>query len=416
METLINLIGSETDIEAVGRELYGFASGIKAPVTGGMLVTCADESERECIDAFQHNIADPLLPDLKFGERSYFRIANLGGRYEWGAVHIADDHFSTTAARRDFKLLLVKINAHVALDATSAGTTFGTMRRYDEDSVYCGALHATMAGDPRPFAADLGEALCSEGHDRIASLLDESKVPADQRSLFAALASARLQARRALVDIQDRRPQTPTLFVVLPCVTLNRQFKDAEILCGVYMADWRSAEPRIDYQGLGDDPARYRVSRELGRLVVRDHESTLRRDARDHRQLALERWSGTGTVEDSEVAAPAIDAEAQAALDKLLRDVDSKKHFDLAAAKQMLLALVRTIALFDPVSAAVLLFSESVAGIHHLHRVQHIARNVADHQGARRLLAQFENELMTLPAERARDVIDILANHHRGRG
>jgi hypothetical protein len=234
MEKLHKLIGHELDVDEVTRVLYGYAGDVGAPVTGALHLTCSDESEKECRDALQRNFASHLLPRLKLGARSIFRLANLGARYEWGAVHIAEEHYSTAAARKHFKLMLVKINAHVCADDTPDGLRFGRMRRYDASSTYCGALHSYMAGGRLPFTTDLAEAFTSEGRDRLSVLLDEDRVPPDFRSLYVAVVSARIQARRAVIDIQDRKPSSPTLFIVMPCVTINRRRKDGDLVCGTY--------------------------------------------------------------------------------------------------------------------------------------------------------------------------------------
>jgi hypothetical protein len=270
MEQLIELIGHERDIVEIARRLYALSTGLNAPVVGAMHVTCADESERECVDAFQHGITDHLLPCIKFGKRRPFRLANLGGRYETGAVHIAEEHYSTQEAARKHKLLLVKVNSHVCVESGPEGYRFGSMRRYDTESVYCGALHAVMAGSTLPFARELEEIFRADGRDRLRSLLDESRVEPNYRSLYAAVVNATLQARRVLDDVLERPPSTPTLFVIIPCVTLNRPLNDAEIICGLHQVDWRGDEPIASYRGLDDEPAGYRCRVDGGSLVVED--------------------------------------------------------------------------------------------------------------------------------------------------
>ena len=81
----------------------------------------------------------------------------------------------------------------------------------------------------------------SEGKDRVAILQDPEKVSEKNRPLFAAVVNARLQARRALIDLQDFVPTSPTLYLVLPCVTLNQKQRDTEFLCGLYEADARTS-------------------------------------------------------------------------------------------------------------------------------------------------------------------------------
>ena len=113
MDRIAQLLGREVDVDTVGRALYADAGELQASIVGGVLITCSDESERQVRDAFQRNFAEHLLPSLKFGERSFFRLANLGGRYETGAVEIARQHYSPDDAGKGFGLLVVKINSHV---------------------------------------------------------------------------------------------------------------------------------------------------------------------------------------------------------------------------------------------------------------------------------------------------------------
>jgi len=268
MKRLLDLIGRERDVDEVARTLYTVADGFRAPVVGAMQVTCSDESERECIDAFHSNVVEHLLPSLKFGTRSRFRIANLGARYERGAVAIAEDHYSTGEAAGAFKLMIAKVNSHVCVESTSDGRRFGSMRRYDTESVYCGALHALMDGSELPFAKELGELFRSGGKDRLGMLLDAKRVEPAYRSLFAAVVNARLQVECAVDDVRECSPRTPTFFLLLPCVTLNRKGKDTEIVCGVWQLDRRSSEPVDTYRGLGDDPSAYRLSIDRGQILL----------------------------------------------------------------------------------------------------------------------------------------------------
>jgi hypothetical protein len=210
-----------------------------------------------------------LLPSLKLGERSFFRLANLGGRYEAGAVEIAHQHYSD-AGVSGFGLLVVKINSHVSAEQDGDGYRFGRMRRYDSDSVYCGALHATMDGSDLPFARELAASFRSRGRDRLAMLADETVVAPEFRSLFVAIANSSLQAQRAVADTEARPPDQPTLFVFVHSVVLNRRQKDAEIVCGIHRIDCRTKDPARSYHGLGDDPSRYRVRSAYAPLMIED--------------------------------------------------------------------------------------------------------------------------------------------------
>lgn len=270
MERFTKLLGREVDVDEAGRALYADAAEIRAATVGAMLITCADESEREVQDALQRNFAEHLLPTLKPGERSFFRLANLGGRYETGAVEIARQHYSTEDDGKGFGLLVVKIDSHVCAEHDGHAYRFGKMKRYDTDSVYCGALHAMMDGSKLPFATELARTFRTKGLDRLELLADESRVATGYRSLFVAVANASLQAQRAVADIEANRPDQPTLFVVVHGVALNKKQKDAEIICGVHRIDWRMEQPRTVYHGLGDDPSRYRVRSSCTPLAIED--------------------------------------------------------------------------------------------------------------------------------------------------
>ena len=258
MQSLSHLIGREGSLHEVTRSLRNEVQALHPPVVGAMQVTCSDESERECLDAFHQGFVKDLLPSLKFARSSAFRVATLGAHYQWGGIRIAEQHFATEASEGRFKVMLVKINAHVSVESDGHTLRFGRMDRYRKQSTYCGALHALLDGAAQlPAIQDLREAFQSEGLDRVAVLNDPERVAPEHKALFAAVAGARLQARSVMLDIQDYTPATPTLYLVVPCVTLNRQELDTELLCGVYHADHRGRDRTVTYQGLGDDPSTY---------------------------------------------------------------------------------------------------------------------------------------------------------------
>lgn len=404
MDELVKLIGQERGIKRLSGTLHELGRRLGAPVVGALHVTCADESEKECIQAFERGFSG-LLPDLKYGEQSHFRIANLGARYEWGAARIAEEHFATRASDQAFKLLVVKVNAHVAAEQGPDGWTYGELDRYGLKSACCGALAGLLGGGTgQPFLDELGEAFASEGLDRVGLINAEDGVEPRQRMLVAALVSARLQARQALVDIQEHRPKTPTLYLVVPCVTVNRPGEDTEILCGFYQADFRENPPAITYQGLGDDPRAYRIRSQQGQVQVEDETSGVSRPARDHRHVVRTEW---------EIRADATARPCDPETESVLAEANRKKG-SLEQAHPALRLALRAVAQLSPVSAAVALFAEGIAGIHHIHRAHALARRVAGDAEARRILGELQHRVDSLPAERARDVATVLLDSCRG--
>ena len=292
MQHIQRLIGAAYDAAEVARAIKEYVRGLNPPVVGALHVTCSDGAEHECADAFHQELVKELLPAYTFLNKAAFRTANLGARYEWNSIRVAESHFAGATAGHAYKLMVVKINTHVAWDATPEGPVFGRMRRFDSESVYCGALHALLDGKRGPFLDMLREVYESEGVDRLAMLRDPDRVSPETRSLIAAVVGARLQARQALLDIQDYAPLTPTLYLVLASVSLNRTGRDHELVCGYYHADYRGATPTLEYMGLGDDPSRYVVQASNAAITVADPESQSIRPVYDYRRLIGERWKG----------------------------------------------------------------------------------------------------------------------------
>lgn len=270
MGDLTKLLGVEHPLDELNRGLAQYVRSFQPPVVGALHVTCADESEWESIDSFQRWVVAPLMPELKCGRRATFHLSTLGGRYDPGALAVAEQHYATPTAREAFKVLLVKINAHVAVAGAGAEAQFGRLRRYDTESSACGALRALLDGVDQPFVEDLRRAFSVGGTDRVATLLDPRAVDPALQSLFAAVVNAQVQARAVCEEILRHPAQSRTVYVVAAAVTLNRAGADTELLCSLRTSDGRGVALDSVHAGLGDEPARYAARFELGRLHVRD--------------------------------------------------------------------------------------------------------------------------------------------------
>ncbi len=403
MDDSAKLVGVEHDLGDVCRALRNDIQRIEAPVVGALHITCSDESEVECIQEFDHGFVREMLPGLKFWNRAAFRQANLGGRYEWGAVRVAEDHFATPEAQESFKVILVKINAHVAVVEDTDGLKFGTMERYRRESIACGALHATLAGSRAPFARDLADIFASEGVPRLELLQDPDQVDPQWRSLFLAIANARLQARSAVMDIQEHATVSPTYYVVAPCVTLNRPGPDTELLCGLYIADMRAPDATIEYRGLGDDPTHYRAQVERRRLQIEDDQVEHVRPARNHRQLIAR------ARRERETGPPPRDERVM----KLEDDAGLGRHRNRDYVKAMLRTALAVSADLTPISATALLFAEGLVGVHHAHRVHRLLAGLAEDHEARGILEDVRSRVEHLPQERAQVIIEALLQEYR---
>lgn len=393
-ERLYELIGVEHSLIEVERAIRTFIQREKPPLVGATLVTCSDESEYECAAVFRRGIVRQLLPARMFDDKSAFRQATLGGRYEWGAARVAESHFALAPGAQEWKLMLLKVNAHVGVHETPDGPTFGRLARYEGLDLYCGALAALLAGDTRPFAEDLAETLRADGLERVAILRDAAQVDPAQRSLFAALVSARMQARRAMLDVQDHAPLTPTLTMIVPCVTLNRTGHDTEIVVGVYFCDRRGAEPHDEYAGLGDDPRGYRLDTRGSQLVLHDEHRDKPRLARDHRALVARALDAHAPHEGAR-------AQVQAALKPALAG-------DHALTKAALAAVFGTVLAVAPIPAVLALFAEGALGIHHAVAVHRLARKAEGDDAALELLDDLRGSIDGLEPKQARHLVELL--------
>lgn len=386
MDHLYELIGKEQSLEELSNRLKEFAIDTHPALVGAHHVTCSDETERECRDTFAKLFVQPLLPSLKLAEQSGFSTANLGARYEWSSVRIAEHHFATTATRSSFKLMVLKINAHVSRASNVDGFHYGQLDRYNEESDCCGALFALMHGASLPAVASIRETFDWEGLDRVDALNDESRVPENLRGLAAAITQARLQARVAITDIRDHVPHSPTLFLVLPCVTINIDELDNELLVGVYRADTRGESPIYTYRGLGDDPEKYQFSWEGNRLIVQEEGMNEVRNARDHRKLPL-----ASLLEGDEKPSP------------IARSPESGECDSENPAQEL-----EVLGKAAPVESALRLFARGQIPIHHVLRADRIARNPKLENDARLMLGDLGATFAALSNEDACNMAELL--------
>ena len=403
MDTIQSLIGMERELDDVSRTLKYCVMRLHPPVVGALLVTCSDEAEQECADSFHKWFASDILPSAKLLNRAAFRTANLGARYEWGSIRVAEEHFAGAVPGHEFKVLVVKVNAHVAVGGSPDEPVYGARTRYDRESAQCGALRAVLDGRNAPFVRQLSESFASEGKDRIAQIRDESLVPPERQSLYAALVSARIQARHALLDIQDFTPTTPTFFYVLPCVSLNRPGPDGEIVVGVYEADCRNPDkPTIQYTGLGDDPSRYDTHHVMRRLRIEETDMDVAREARDHRVLVTDHLSAT---------TPAIPKHESETLKKAVHEAVRKSQGDHSLAKAAIKTLLLLAAEVAPIPLAIVLFASGAVGIHNIHRMHRLKRRTDAHREAGTVIKDAHSEIDSLSDAQAQKLLKVLASH-----
>ena len=404
MRRIQDLLGRETTSDSCNRALRDFAQSQRADTVGAVQVTCSDECEREQVESFQQWVADALLPELKFSARYPFRTANLGGRYEWGAVRIAEEHFATPETQNGFKLLLVKLNSHVAAIETGSGTEFGRMNRYDSASTCCGAWGLCC-----PARGTLPWTNCDWRSPMMTCLAwtcYTTRAPWTPSSAVSWPPSSTLASRPAVrsFNIQDYVPETPTVTIVLPTVTINRPQRDTEFVVGLYWADSRKGRGEAEYVGLGDDPSKYLTTRHHGYLCVQDDHLKQPREARDHRQEVVTQWR-------------ARHPQPQVTSDQRLRQIaettDQTADYSARMAHETLKTVIWLAADIAPVPLTIMLFAKGLAGVHHLYRVHRLARGVDGDEQARDIIAEVSDQIPKLPVERARETIDAIVAHYQ---
>ncbi len=132
MNQLKDIVGTERSLEGVCQAIHFSVVERHPQVVGAMHITCADESEHECVSVFQRCFVKFMLPSLKFAQQSAFRIANIGGRYKWGAVRIADKHFAGSDQGSAKNMLVVQVNAQVGVHSVAENEAYGEMERYGD--------------------------------------------------------------------------------------------------------------------------------------------------------------------------------------------------------------------------------------------------------------------------------------------
>ena len=402
IEQMEKFIGVEHPLDEINYALKFAVRSVGAAAIGVQHVTCSDEIEKECVESFQRCFAQDLLPRLKHGTRSCFRTANVGGRYEWNSLPTAETHFAVPAGKGGFNLMAVKVNAHVAVVVEHGVRRYGHFRRYGRESVACGALHAMFADAHSPALDELRHQFSFEGLNR-ESLVREAFAQ-DLRILAAAAVSARLQARMAAIDAQHHRPCDPTVYLILPAVTLNRMERDTEILCGLYLIDRRTSDVRDLYRDVGDDPSHYQIEEHHHRVHLHDVHTQTVRPARDHLKL----------IGEASQRQDKHRLKKHPRLDKLIDRVKHQVHTDRALTKTATKAMLLLLAEIAPVPAALLLFTQGISGIYHVHRAHRLVRDIENSQDARDMLADLHHRVDHMPPQEARKVLEVLLKSYEG--
>jgi len=135
---------------------------------------------------------------------------------------------------------------------------------------------------------------------------------------------------------------------------------------------------------------------------VEDSDSVEVREARDHRQLVLERWRQRRNK-------PAPQDER---LTRIREDVKRDRHHDHRHAKMLLRIAIPVLAEVAPVPAAIILFAHGAVAMHHAYRAHQLANEVAGSDEARLILDEIHDTIDDLEPEKARVLIEQLMHEY----
>jgi hypothetical protein len=214
--------------------------------------------------------------------------------------------------------------------------------------------------------------------------------------------NARLQSRKAVIDLQDHKPLDPSICLILPCVTLNRGGRDTEVFCGIYIADWLSSEPVVSYCGLGSEPEEYQVETAHSGLYVRDGDSGTLRQARDHRRRVHSEWK--------KHQPPLPKDHRLGEIATALQEPQNAYQPYVGILLKSLLGLLLEV---SPIPAVLLLFGEGLIDIYKIHHLDKIAGRPDGAEEARELLGSVIEKVDDLPADRAHEITGLVLRQLR---
>ena len=425
---LAERIGKETRLGDVDRATVRVAGRLRKPSVTTLHVTCSDGLEHGTTATFR-NIVSRDLTQAAARNWAPLRTANLGGRYEWGSSAVALSHFQDVGE----SLAIVKVNSHVGVQRGHGEPTFGHYDRTGNQSGTCGALTMLLQGSSAAFLQDIELIFESEGKDRHALLLDPDVLDPALRMLYVAVVQARLEARRALLDLAQLE-SGPDALLVVSAVTFNQQLHDHELLVGFYAGERESAGQLHNvWCGLPDDPRAiaYAQTPRGVQLTVRTAAemappespvaapaptevppapvaappapkppTRVARGPREHRALPAEHYFATKANPAAKTApASAQGLELLEALDKRLNDPEHP--WTSLAIKGACLGLGEVLA----VPALLTLFAGGALELHHAFQLHKVAAGKADEDEVQELLDDAADDLAARSPEEARELL-----------
>ena len=140
-------------------------------------------------------------------------------------------------------------------------------------------------------------------------------------------------------------------------------------------------------------------------IQVVDDELGTKRGGRDHRALVRSEFH----LRRSHRRRPVKDQR----LERIQDDVARNSHLHHLHARALLKAALPVLAEVMPVPAAIILFAEGAAGIHHAFRAHRLAREMEGSEDARKILAEVHDRIDQLEPGRAEALIELLMREYQ---
>ncbi len=405
-------LGVEVALDVFHGTLRRAAQGLhERAECGTMLVTCSDEFMGEVRGAFARDVARPLTAQQMIGSRGTYAVANLGGRFEPGAIALADEHFARRPGSHAPQTLLIELATHVGRRRKGHESAYGEIDRFGRVSACCGALARLLEAPPETAAVKhpwFDQLSAFFGPARLEALRGDH---ASMRLTKAAIVHAVLQAESAIADLMREPPLQPRDVLLVGIVAVNQPGVDGALPVAVHHlrfdGEWLHMESGA---ALRSTPAALEVEERGGRLAVRSLEEA-------------SRPSGAVSVarlhEVSAALPPLQEPRERAALQRRLQRVRqdvtrAKRHPGAwrARARPLLRGLVQGLSIVTPEVGLAVFALQAGADAVKAEHVRKLLREGPRREEARETLRHVEAQLQQLSHAEAQDILDVLVAEH----
>ncbi len=381
---------------------------------GTMLVTCSDEFLGEVRTAFARDVARPLTALQMIGSRGTFAVANLGGRFEPGALALADEHFSGGSRPDSARRLVVELVAHVGRLRQDHSSTHGLVDRFGKASPCCGALTLLLE------APEATAAVRHPWFDQLSAFFGPARLsqlradPSPWRLVRAAIVHAVLQGESAMADLLRDPPDGPAHILLACVVAINQPGTDGALLASVQRMHFDGTHMHLEHAAaLRSSPEALDISSQAGRLLVsfaeQHDQPRVVPVARTRAEVHEDLHALTAGLE--RLAQPHERAKVHEHLTRIQRQVAHAKKKPSTwriYSRPLLRGLVQGLSIVAPELGLAAFALQAGTDAVKAQHVRKLLREGPKRDQARQVLHQLEAELQQLSHREAQEVLDVL--------